>query len=218
MLKGFREFIVRGNVVDLAVAVVIGAAFSTVINSLVTDIIMPSLTYVTTAAAEAGNKAAEVAKTTASAVGVTSKPAETQPAATQPADAAAAAVQAQKAADDAAQKAADKAVADKAAADKAAAADAAKKKDDTKPVEITWTIGRIKIGNFIGSLINFVLVAFAVFVVIVKLLGSVMKRMGPQTPAEGPTTKECPYCLSVIPIKAAKCSACTSDQPAIKTA
>src|ERR1700759_538339 len=110
----FKAFAFKGNMIDLAVAVVIGAAFSAVINSLVKDIIMPSLTYVTTAAAEAGNKAAEVAKTTASAVGVTTKPAETQPA-TQTADDAA-----KKAADDAAAKAAaDKAAADKAAADKA---------------------------------------------------------------------------------------------------
>jgi len=196
----FKAFAFKGNMIDLAVAVVIGAAFSAVINSLVKDIIMPSITYVTTAAAEAGNKAAEVAKTTASAVGVTTKPAETQPA-TQPADAAAAA-----------------AAVPPPPAPAPAPAPAPEKKDETKPVEISWTIGRIKIGNFIGELINFILVAFAVFVVIVKLLGSVMKRVGPKTPSEGPTTKECPYCLSVIPIKATKCAHCTADQPAIKTA
>jgi large conductance mechanosensitive channel len=193
--------------IDLAVAVVIGGAFSTVITSLVNDVIMPSITYVTNAAAEASSKAAEVAKSTASAVGVTSKPADTQPGDEAAQKAAAAAATAQKEADD------------KVAADKAAAAPPAPKKDDPKaPVEITWTIGRIKIGNFIGSLINFVLIAAAVFVVIVKLLGSVMKRVTPSTPAEGPTTKECPYCLSVIPIKATKCAHCTADLVAAKPA
>jgi large conductance mechanosensitive channel len=45
-----------------------------------------------------------------------------------------------------------------------------------------------------------------------------MKRVGPSTPVEGPTTKECPYCLSAIPIKATKCAHCTADQPGAKLA
>ena len=74
----------------------------------------------------------------------------------------------------------------------------------------------MKIGNFIGELINFVLIALAVFLVIVKLLGSVMKRVGGTAAPSEPTTKECPYCLSLIPSKARKCSQCTADLPVEK--
>jgi large conductance mechanosensitive channel len=72
-------------------------------------------------------------------------------------------------------------------------------------------IGPVNAGAFIGAMINFLLVAAAVFIVIVKLLGSVMKHVSkPPGPSE-PTTKECPRCLSLIPIKATKCSHCTAD-------
>jgi large conductance mechanosensitive channel len=76
-------------------------------------------------------------------------------------------------------------------------------------------IGRFKIGDFIGQVINFVLIALAVFLVIVKLLGSVMKRAGGTPAPTEPTTKECPLCLSVIPIKARRCAHCTADLPAV---
>jgi large conductance mechanosensitive channel len=191
----FKAFAFKGNMIDLAVAVVIGTAFGAVINSLVTDVIMPSITYVTTGAQTAVSTAAHVAQETASAVGVTSKPAGTQPAETQPAAAAAA----------------------PAPPPPPPAATPAPPPKQEKPVEITWTIGRIRIGNFIGSLVNFLLVAMAVFLVIVKLLGSVMKRVGGTPGPSEPTTKECPFCLSVIPIKARKCSQCTADLPASTT-
>jgi large conductance mechanosensitive channel len=189
----FKAFAFKGNMIDLAVAVVIGTAFGAVINSLVSDVIMPSITYVTTGAQTAVSTAAHVAQETASAVGVTSKPAESQPAETQPVAAAPAPPPAP------------------------APAAAPPPPKDQKPVEITWTIGRIKIGNFIGSLINFFLVAAAVFLVIVKLLGSVMKKVGGTPQPSEPTTKECPFCLSIIPIKARKCSQCTADLPASTT-
>jgi large conductance mechanosensitive channel len=188
----FKAFAFKGNMIDLAVAVVIGTAFGAVINSLVTDVIMPSITYVTTGAQTAVSTAAHVAQETASAVGVTSKPAGTQPAEAQAAAAAP-------------------------APPPPPAATPAPPPKQEKPVEIAWTIGRIKIGNFIGSLINFLLVAMAVFLVIVKLLGSVMKRVGGTPGPSEPTTKECPFCLSVIPIKARKCSQCTADLPASTT-
>ncbi|HEX4792215.1 MAG TPA: large-conductance mechanosensitive channel protein MscL, partial [Humisphaera sp.] len=187
----FKAFAFKGNMIDLAVAVVIGAAFSGVINSLVKDIIMPSITYVTTSAKTAVSTAADVAHNAASAVGVTSKPSETQPttepSAPTPAPAAAAAPPAP--------------------APPAAPA-------EPKPVDISWTIGRIRIGNFLGELLNFFLIAFAVFMVIVKMLGSVMKRVGGTPAPSEPTTKECPFCLSVIPMKARKCAHCTADLPA----
>lgn len=190
----FKAFAFKGNMIDLAVAVVIGAAFSGVINSLVKDIIMPSISYVTTAASTASSAAKQAAEKAAEKVGATTKPAESQPgAATEPATA-------------------------PPEAPAAAAPPAAAPPADDKPVNIDWKIGRINIGNFIGQLINFVLIAFAVFLVIVKLLGNVMKRVGGTPKPSEPTTKECPFCLSVIPIKAVKCANCTADLPTAGTA
>jgi large conductance mechanosensitive channel len=77
-------------------------------------------------------------------------------------------------------------------------------------VNITWTIGRIRIGNFLGQLLNFLIVSFAVFITIIKLIGGVVKKVSHATPA-APTMKECPFCLSTIPIKAKKCAHCTAD-------
>jgi large conductance mechanosensitive channel len=186
----FKAFAFKGNMIDLAIAVVIGAAFSGVINSLVKDIIMPSITYVTSAASSATKAATDAAHTASSNLGLTNQP-STQPAT-------------------------------EGGAAQAAAPPppppppppAPAKPADDKPVDFTWTIGRIRIGNFIGELINFLLVAFAVFMLMVKLLGGMMKRVsGPTEPSE-PTTKECPFCLSVIPYKARKCAHCTADMPA----
>jgi large conductance mechanosensitive channel len=184
----FKAFAFKGNMIDLAVAVVIGAAFSGVINSLVKDIIMPSVIYLTTTAKDVGTKAVSVAEHT---VGVASKPAETQPVETQAA-----------------------AEAPKAAPPAAAAAPAGPSKDPNKPVQLDWKIGPVNVGNFIAELLNFILIALAVFVTIVKLLGSVMKKVGGTPKPDEPTTKECPFCLSVIPIKAKKCAHCTADLPA----
>ena len=76
----------------------------------------------------------------------------------------------------------------------------------------TWHWGQIAIGLFLGDVLNFILISMAVFLVIVKLLGGVLKasHSKPTEPSE-PTTKECPYCLSVIPIKATKCAHCTAE-------
>ena len=191
----FKSFAFKGNMIDLAVAVVIGTAFSGVINSLVSDVIMPSISYVTTAAREAGQAVGDVAHNASQHVGLTSKPAETEPStqpATQPAEASAP------------------------PPPPPPPPAQASSTPNTNAVDIDWKIGRINIGRFVGSLINFVLVAFAVFVTIVKLLGSVMKRVGSKPADTGPTTKECPYCLSLIPIKARKCANCTADLPPVE--
>lgn len=128
----FKAFAFKGNMIDLAVAVVIGAAFGAVIKSMVDNIIMPLVSYVT---------------------------------------------------------------------------------PSTSYYE--WHIGKLMIGRFIADLISFLAVALAVFIVIVKLLGSVAKRMTvPASPSE-PVTKECPMCTSVIPIKARKCPQCTADIAAV---
>jgi large conductance mechanosensitive channel len=181
----FKAFAFKGNMIDLAVAVVIGAAFSGVINSLVKDVIMPSVIYLTTAVHDVAEKTVSAAEKTAAAVGVTGKPSETRPAETQGA----------------------------AAPPPAAAAGPAKKSDEAKAVQLDWRIGPVNIGNFLAELLNFILIALAVFVTIVKLLGSVMKRVGGTPKPSEPITKECPFCLSVIPAKARKCAHCTADLP-----
>jgi large conductance mechanosensitive channel len=124
----FKAFAFKGNMIDLAVAVVIGAAFGSVIKSIVDNIIMPLVAYVT-----------------------------------------------------------------------------------PKMSYTEWHLGRVMIGKFLADLLNFVIVAFAVFVTIVKLLGAVMKRVGSTPAPSEPATKECPFCLSVIPVKARKCAHCTAD-------
>jgi large conductance mechanosensitive channel len=69
------------------------------------------------------------------------------------------------------------------------------------------------VNNFIAALLNFLIVAFAVFILFVKVLGALMKKTQAPPPAGEPTTKECPMCCSMIPIKARKCPNCTSDLP-----
>jgi large-conductance mechanosensitive channel len=246
----FKTFAFKGNMIDLAVAVVIGAAFSGVINSLVSDIIMPGIIYLTTTASKAADVAAETAKNAGSALGIaTSQPAATQPttvpAATPEQQAAATALLAIAANDlDASQTPLSKADDDVKAlqamkaslppdlqgkiddavkrldAAKAAAAPTAAPAPPPAPppaqpkaVDFDWKVGPFKVGSFVGALINFVLIALAVFVTIVKLLGTVMKRMGPKPGPTEPVTKECPFCLSIIPIKAKKCAHCTADIP-----
>jgi large conductance mechanosensitive channel len=147
MLKEFKEFAMRGTVVDMAVGIIIGAAFGTIVNSLVQDVIMPPIGLLL------GNidfsnlfavlKDGKVAGTYASV-----------------------------------------------AAAKAAGA-----------VTINY-------GVFINTIISFVIVAFAVFVLVRTI--NRLKRQGEAPPAV-PTTKECTYCLSTIPIKATRCPNCTSE-------
>ena len=147
MLKEFKEFAMRGTVVDMAIGIIIGAAFGTIVNSLVQDVIMPPIGLLL------GNidfsnlfavlKDGKVAGPYASV-----------------------------------------------AAAKAAGAVS------------------INIGIFINTIISFVIVAFAVFVLVRTI--NRLKRQGEAPPAV-PTTKECTYCLSTIPIKATRCPNCTSE-------
>lgn len=77
----------------------------------------------------------------------------------------------------------------------------------------TWHVGRVEVGAFLGELVNFLVIAVAMYLLVAKLLGSVQRAVGPAEPAEPsePTTKECPLCLSVIPYKARRCAHCTAD-------
>ena len=147
MFKEFKEFAMRGNVVDMAVGIIIGAAFGTIINSFVADIIMPPIGLILGNVDFSGMfillKEGKVAG-----------PYETI------------------------------------AAAKAAGA-----------VTLNY-------GVFINTVISFLIIAFSVFIVIRNV--NRLKRKE-EAPPIVPATKECPYCMSVIPIKAVRCPQCTSE-------
>ena len=141
MFKEFKEFIARGNVIDLAVAVIMGAAFGPIVNSAVNDIIMPPIGLLM------GNVDFKDLFISLKGVAYPSL-----------------------------------------AAAKAAGA----------PV--------IAYGNFVNTVINFIIVSFAIF-----LLVRSINKMKKPAPAPAPAIKECPYCLSNIPQKATRCPNCTSE-------
>lgn len=141
MIKEFKEFIMRGNVVDLAVAVIIGGAFGKIITSLVNDIIMPPLGLL-------------LGKVNFTDLFI---------------DLSGSNHPSLKAAQDAG-------------------------------------APTINYGLFINNVIDFVLIALVIFLVI-KLMNSLKKPVA----AAEPTTKDCPYCLTSIPIKATRCPHCTSE-------
>jgi len=144
MLKEFKEFAMRGNVVDMAVGIIIGAAFGTIIASLVSEVLMPPIGLLL------GNMDFSnlflVLKE-----GKTAGPYATV------------------------------------AAAKAAGA-----------VTLNY-------GLFVNTVVNFLIVAFAIFFLI-RGMNALKKKEAVQ-----PTTKECPHCLSTIPIKATRCGHCTSE-------
>ena len=147
MLKEFKEFAMKGNVLDMAVGIIIGAAFGTIIVSLVSDVIMPPIGLLL------GNvdfsniflvlKEGKIAGPYASV-----------------------------------------------AAAKAAGA-------------VT-----VNFGVFINTIINFLIVAFAIFLLIRNV--NRFKKQEAAPPAV-PTTKECSFCFTAIPIKATRCPNCTSE-------
>jgi large conductance mechanosensitive channel len=144
MFKEFKEFAMRGNVLDMAVGIIIGAAFGTIVTSLVNDVIMPPigllLGNVDFSNIFAVLKEGKVAGPYASV-----------------------------------------------ASAKAAGA-------------VT-----LNVGLFINTVINFLIVAFAIFLLIRSI--NKLKRQEEAAPA----TKDCPYCLTSIPIKATRCAHCTSE-------
>lgn len=140
MLKEFREFAMRGNLLDMAIGIVIGAAFGRIISSLVSDIVMPPIGL-----ALGGFDVANLFVT------LKGGPFPTV------------------------------------AAAKAAGAPT------------------INYGIFINTIIDFVIVAFVIFLLIRQI--NRMRRQSETTP----TTKSCPYCVSTIPLKAVRCPNCTSE-------
>ena len=141
MLKEFKEFAVKGNMIDMAVGIIIGAAFGGVVTSLVKDIIMPPIGLLL-GKVDFGGLFLNMSGTPYATL---------------------------------------------AEAQKANAA-------------------TLNYGLFINTLINFLIVAFAVFLLIKQI------NRFKSAPAAAPiTTKDCPQCLSKIPIKASKCAFCTSQ-------
>lgn len=146
MLKEFREFVARGNVMDLAVGVIIGAAFGKIVTTLVEGVLMPPLGLL-------------IGRVDFSSL-------------FQVLD-----------------------------ASKGVPASLAEAKAQGIPV--------IAYGQFINDVISFLIVAFAVFLVIkqVNRIKSAFDK--PAVPA--PTTRECPYCVSTISLRARRCPNCTAD-------
>ena len=129
LLKEFKEFAMKGNVVDLAVAVVIGGAFGKIVSAFVSDLVMPLVNALTPGG-------------------------------------------------------------------------------DWRQIELTSL--HFKVGDFMGTVVDFLIVAGVVFIVIVKLMGS-LKKAPPEEPK--PETKQCPECLENVPKAARRCRACASVFP-----
>ena len=134
MLKGFKQFILRGNVLDLAVAVVMGAAFGAVVTALVKDLLTPLI---------------------------------------------------------------------------AAVAEA----PDFSAVSFQVNGSKFLIGDFINSLISFLLIAVAVYFFVIMPVNALMARLNRGEAPPDPTTKKCPECLSDVAIGAKLCAFCTSALP-----
>ncbi|MGG4032269.1 large conductance mechanosensitive channel protein MscL [Paenibacillus cisolokensis] len=150
-VKEFREFAVRGNVLDLAVGVIIGAAFGKIVTSAVNDLIMPPIGKLL-GGVNFSDLFINLDPDMKTATG--------------------------------------EKIVSLAQAQQAGAA-------------------VIAYGNFINAVIDFLIVAFCVFLV-VKGANALRRQKEEPAPAEEPKEKECPYCLSVIPIKATRCGHCTS--------
>jgi large conductance mechanosensitive channel len=144
VLKEFKEFAVKGNVVDLAVGVIIGAAFGKVVASFVGDVLMPPIGRLL-GGMDFGNLFISLSGKTFTTL----------------------------------------------AEAKAAGAPT------------------LNYGLFLNSLIDFVIVAFAIFF-LVKQMNRMKREGAPAAPAEA-ATKDCPHCLSAIPQKATRCAHCTSQ-------
>ena len=131
MLKGFKQFVMRGNVLDLAVAVVIGGAFGKIVAALVADLLTPLIALV-------GGK------------------------------------------------------------------------PDFSAINFTVHGTIFKLGDFLNELVSFVLIAAAIYFLVVAPVNAINERRRRGELPPSPTSKKCPECLTEVPIAARRCSACTS--------
>jgi large conductance mechanosensitive channel len=147
MFKEFREFAVRGNVVDLAVGLILGASFGTIVKSMVDDLLMPPLGLFT-----GGMDFA----------------------------------------------------------DQFALLRAGKPPGPYLSLEQAKAAGAVTVnyGAFLNNIVSFVLVAFAVFLVV-----RAVNRLHRKEPAPPPSSKRCPFCATDIPLAAVRCPHCTSELP-----
>ncbi|MBM3999201.1 MAG: large-conductance mechanosensitive channel protein MscL [Planctomycetes bacterium] len=139
MLAEFRAFALRGNVVDMAVGVIIGGAFGKIVSSLVNDIVMPPIGMLT-------------------------------------------------------------------------GGDFSKFTIDLRKGATDGETVAINIGTFLNTVVDFLIVAFVIFLV-VRQMNAVVTRFAPKKDAAAPTTKTCAFCCSTIPIAATRCAHCTSELP-----
>jgi large conductance mechanosensitive channel len=133
-LGGFRKFILRGNVVDLAVGIVIGAAFTSVVTGFVKDIITPLIPVT-------GSQSLAI-----------------------------------------------------------------------------WTVtiyggSKLLVGDFINAIISFLIVAAIVYFFVVRPVTALQDRFLPKKEPETPHTRDCPFCLSTVPLQATRCAYCTAQLP-----
>jgi len=129
-MKGFKQFLLRGNVVDLAVGVVIGAAFGNVVNSLVKGLLTPFIAAVV-------------------------------------------------------------------------------KQPDFSSLSFTIRGSKFLFGDFVNSVVSFIIIASAVYFAVVLPMNALMAKMQQGDKPTQPSTKKCPECLSEIPIEARRCAHCT---------
>ena len=132
IINEFKAFILRGNVIDLAIAVVIGVAFGPIVSALVTDLITPLI----------------------AAIGGT---------------------------------------------------------PDFSASYFIIHNSKFRIGDFINALFSFLIIAAVLFFLVIKPINALQARRKSGEEPPDPTTKDCPYCLSTIPLKATRCAYCTQD-------
>jgi large conductance mechanosensitive channel len=129
-MKGFKQFLLRGSVVDLAVGVVIGAAFGNVVNSMVKGLLTPFIAAIV-------------------------------------------------------------------------------KQPDFSSISFTIRGSKFLFGDFVNSIVSFVIIAAAVYFAVVLPMNALMARVQRSDQPAQPSTKKCPECLSEIPIEARRCARCT---------
>ncbi|MGO4179726.1 large-conductance mechanosensitive channel protein MscL [Paenibacillus sp. MCAF9] len=151
IIKEFKEFAMRGNVIDLAVGVIIGGAFGKIVTSLVNDVIMPPIGVVLGGVDFKDLKIPLYSKEHAASV----------------------------------------------------TASNGGKIDET-------LLPTINYGQFINVMLDFIIVAFCIFL-LVKVINVLRRNEKKEAPPVEVTEKDCPYCLSKIPVKATRCKHCTSQ-------